>query len=236
MKRLERLCHVIVFALQCGGVVPVLLRTGEDASDLGAANPANTISTALILVVTLFLLLRHGREAIRLLPRIWPMAMLALLAVASISWSDYPDVSLRRAGSLVTAALWAWYLASRYDLGEIVAIARDATGLLALASLALGVALPAIGGEDPRGPAGWRGAFSTKNDLGMVMALGSITYFYSLCAGGWRKFSNLILQLVGFLVCLVVLDLAQSSTCLLITVLGLALCLVIKVTHKRVGV
>jgi exopolysaccharide production protein ExoQ len=236
MKRLERLFHVMVFIVQCGGIVPMLVRTGDDAADLGAANPANTISTGVILVVTLILLLRHGRGAIRLLPRIWPMAMLVLLAVASISWSDYPDVSLRRAGSLVTVALWAWYLAARYDLGEIVAIARDATGLLALASLAVGAALPAIGGEDPLGPAGWRGVFSTKNDLGLIMALGSITYFYSLCAGGWRKFGNLIRQLAGFLICLVVLDLAQSSTCLLITVLGLALCLVIKVTHKRVGV
>jgi len=235
MKRLERCFHIFVFVLQCGGIVPVILRSGDDASDLGAANPANTFATAIILAVTLALLLRNGRAAIRLLPRIWPIAMLVLLAVASISWSDYPDVSLRRAGSLVTVALWAWYLAARYDLKDIVAIVRDATGLLALASLAIGVVAPGMGGEDPMGPAGWRGVFATKNDLGMVMALGTITYFYSLCAGG-QKFNAFARQLTGLLLCLSVLDLAQSSTCLVVTALGMALCLVIKLTHKRVGV
>jgi len=32
----------------------------------------------------------------------------------------------------------------------------------------------AIGGEDPTWPAGWRGIFATKNDLGIAMAIGSV--------------------------------------------------------------
>ena len=234
MKRLERYLHILVFVLQCGGIVPVILRSGDDLSDLGAANPANTLATAVILGLTFVLLLRHGRAAIRLLPGMRPIVMLVLLALASISWSDYPDVTLRRAGSLVTVALWAWYLAARYDLKDIVAIVRDATGLLALASLAIGVAAPGIGGEDPMGPAGWRGIFANKNDLGMVMALGTITYFYSLCAGG-QKFNAFARQLADLL-CL------QRPRSRAIQHLPgrhrprIVLCLVIKLTHKRVGV
>ena len=63
MKRLEWLFHIIAFALQCGGIVPVFLRTGDDSADLGAANPLNTIFTAFVLTVTLVLLLRNARTA-----------------------------------------------------------------------------------------------------------------------------------------------------------------------------
>jgi len=33
MKRLEWLFHIIAFALQCGGIVLVFLRTGSDSAD-----------------------------------------------------------------------------------------------------------------------------------------------------------------------------------------------------------
>ena len=165
----------------------------------------------------------------------WPIVALTLLAVCSISWSDYPDITLRRSVSLLTAALWAWYVTARYDLEDVVAIARQATGLMAIASLVVAVAAPGIGGADPAGPAGLRGIFSTKNDLGMVMAIGTITYFYSLVANRPR-FKAFMLQSLGFATCLVLLYLARSSTCWAIGALGIVLCLTVRVTHGRVGV
>lgn len=235
MKRLEWYFHIFAFVLQCGGIVPLLLRSGDDSPDLGTSNPLNTIATAFILAVTLFLLLRHGRDAVRYLPRMWPIVGLALLALASIAWSEYPDVTLRRAVSLLTAALWAWYLASRYNLKDVVAMARQATGLMAISSLVIAVGMPSMGGEDPIGPAGWRGIFATKNDLGMVMAIGTITYFYTLVTARPR-FRALAIQLIGLVLCAGLLYLARSSTCWLITMLGMVLCLAVKATHKRVGV
>jgi|SRR5215472_13763545 len=53
MKRLEWLFHIMAFMLQCGGIVPIFLRTGSDSADLGAANPFNTIFTAFVLAITL---------------------------------------------------------------------------------------------------------------------------------------------------------------------------------------
>ena len=49
------------------------------------------------------LLLRNARAAFQYLPRMWPIIALLLLAVVSISWSDYPDITLRRSVSLATA-------------------------------------------------------------------------------------------------------------------------------------
>ena len=135
MKRLEWFFNVSAFVLQCGAVVPLLLRTSDGSPDLGASNPLNTICTAVILAVTLLLLLQHARVAFRYLPRMWPIVALTLMAVVSISWSDYPDITLRRSVSLVTAALWAWYVTARYDLKDVVAIVRQAAGAMAIASL-----------------------------------------------------------------------------------------------------
>jgi O-antigen ligase len=124
----------------------------------------------------------------------------------------------------------------RFDLKDVTAIIRQAAGLMAIASLALGVAVPGIGGEDPLGPAGWRGVFATKNSLGAIMAIGTVTYFYTLVAGGKTKLIFFLVQIVGFVVCAAALYLAQSSTSLVIALLGAVLCVVIKLTHKRVGV
>jgi len=166
----------------------------------------------------------------------WPIMALVLLATVSMSWSDYPDITLHRSVSLLTATLWAWYVTVRYELKDVLAIIRQATGLLAIASLALGVAVPGIGGEDPLGPAGWRGVFATKNSLGAIMAIGTITNFYTVIAGRQAKLISFLVQIVGFLVCAAALYLAQSSTSLVTAVLGGVLCVVIKLTHKRVGV
>jgi hypothetical protein len=200
MKRLEWQFHVFVFALQCGGIIPMFLRTGDDLTDLGTANPLNTYATAFVLAITLVLLLRNAGPTFRYIPRMLPILALTSLAVLSISWSDYPDVTLRRSASLVTATLWAWYLAARYDLKDVVALIRQAIGVTALASLVVAVGAPAIGGEDPIGPAGWRGIFATKNDLGTAMAIGSVTYFYTLVAGR-QKFSAIMPQILGLLLC-----------------------------------
>jgi len=236
MKRLEWLFHIMAFMLQCGGIVSIFLRTGSDSADLGAANPLNTIFTAFVLATTLFLLLRKARTAFQYLPRMWPIMALVLLAIVSMSWSDYPDITLHRSASLLTATLWAWYVTVRYDLKDVIAIIRQAIGLMAVASLAIGVAAPGIGGEDPFGPAGWRGIFAGKNGLGAIMAIGTVTYFYTLVAGRQTKFILFLVQIAGLLFCVTALYVAQSSTSLVVALLGAMLCVVIKLTHKRVGV
>src|ERR1700757_3813741 len=162
MKRVEWLFHILAFALQCNALVPLLSRSGGDVADLGAANPANTIAIAFVLSIVLFLMLRHRQEVKRYAPGMWP-----ILALVSVSWSDYPSVTIRRAGTLTTAALWAWYVTARYDLKDVILIVKQSLGILALSSLAIGLAAPGLG----QGPDGWLGVFSTKNDLGFFMAI-----------------------------------------------------------------
>ena len=231
MKRVEWLFHLVAFSLQCGAVIPLLLRTSVDANDLGTANPLNTIATGLVLLIVLVLMLRHGRTALQYAPGMWPVLSLVILALISIAWSDHPDVTIRRAGSLLTAALWAWYVTSRYDLKDVISIARQSLGLLAVASLAIAIVAPDMG----RGPDGWPGIFANKNSLGVITALGVATYFYALLTPRQRILSYLFFS-VGVLLCLGMLYLSQSRTSWLLGLLAPVLCIVIRLTHKRVGV
>jgi exopolysaccharide production protein ExoQ len=235
MKRVEWLFHLLAFSLQCGAIVPLLLRTSVDANQLGTANPLNTIATGSVLLIVLVLMLRHGRPALQYAPGMWPVLSLVILALVSTAWSDHPDITIRRACSLLTATLWAWYVTSRYDLKDVISIARQSIGLLALASLAIAILAPDMGRDDPAGPDGWRGVFANKNNLGVIMALGVATYFYALLAPRKRILSYLFFS-VGVLLCLGMLYLSQSRTSWLIGLLAPVLCIVIRLTHKRVGV
>jgi len=230
MKRIEWLFHILAFVLQCNAIVPLLSRTGGDVADLGTANPANTLATAFVLSVVLALMLPRLRTMRAYVPGMWPILALVLLAILSYLWSDYPSVTIRRAGSLTTGTLWAWYVVTRYDLKDVILIIRQALGILALLSFAVGIGSPSLG----RGPDGWLGVFSTKNDLGIIMAIGTVTFFYALLTRQPR-FLSLLFNVAGMLPCAALLYLSQSRTSWMAALLGAAICGAIRLTYKRVG-
>jgi exopolysaccharide production protein ExoQ len=234
MKRLEWAFHVIVLSLQCGAFMPLILHSGNSV-DMGESNPINTITNAVVLLSVLTLTLAHARTTFRYLPALWLILGLLALALISAFWSDYPGITVRRTGSLGTAAIWAWYLAARYDLKDVVKLLAQTFAILALASLFIALALPSYGRADPLGPDGWRGAFGGKNELGAAMAVGAATFIYLLTAGE-RRFSSVLWWVAGLVVCLGLLYLSQSRTSWLVALLALPICQINKLMHGRVGV
>lgn len=230
MKRLEWLFHIFAFAVQCNALVPLLSRISGNFSDLGASNPANTLSMAVVLSVVSVLILRRHRALTQFASGMWPVLALVALALLSMTWSAYPDVTIRRAGSLATATLWAWYLVARYDLKDVVLLICQAAGLLALLSLAVGAASPGLG----QAPDGWIGVFSTKNELGSIMALASVTYIYVLAARR-PQFTNLLLFGAALVLSLGLLYLSQSRSAWVATMVGAMICIAIRMTYRRVG-
>lgn len=237
MGRLERLYLIVSFIILSGGIVPIFFASSVDASDLGEANAYNTVSNVVILSITSFLLLRHAKTILRYSGHMWPMVCLIILAFCSMFWSDYPDITVRRSASLLTGALWAYYIAARHDLKDVIGVFRTSFGVLAIASLIVGIAVPSTGQDDPLGAPGWRGVFVNKNELGIIMATGAVTYFYSLIHGYKNiKFIQMIIYVICFGISLLVLYLAHSSTSIVIFMLGVMLCILVKMTHRRVGV
>ena len=236
MKRAERLFHILAFAWQCNALLPLLSRSSGDTTDLGAANPLATIGNAGVLGVILVLMLSHWRMVLRLAPGMWPVLALVSLAVLSTTWSDYPAITVRRAGTLATITMWAWYITARYDLKDIISIVRQVMWLVALGSLAIGIGAPGLG-RSPDGE-GWIGVFQTKNELGMIMALSIISFFYELLAQMFSQRSRsltILFSVAGLLLCCGLLYLSQSRTAWVTGLIGLIFCIVAKLTHKRVG-
>jgi exopolysaccharide production protein ExoQ len=237
MKRLEWVVHIVIFALQCGGIVSLLLRTSADSDPtaVGVANSLNTISTAIVLAVVLILVLKHAKATFRYLPALSLLIALLTLAFASAIWSDFPDITLRRAGSLATTTLWAWYVGARYNLRDLVSLVMQAVGLMAIASLLVALAMPDLGMADPLGPIGWRGIFFNKNDLGEIMAVGTLTFCYRLISPS-GKISQFLICVLGLLLCAALLFLSESRTSWAIGLMGPFICLMIRSMHRRVGV
>jgi exopolysaccharide production protein ExoQ len=237
MKRAERLFHILAFTWQCNAFLPLLSRGSGDTGELGAATTLGTIITTGVLVVVLVLILSHWRMALRLVPGIWPVLALVSLALLSAAWSDYRSVTVHRAGSFATVTMWAWYIAARYDLKDVISIVRQAMWPIALASLAIGFGAPGLG-QMPDGD-GWLGVFQTKNNLGTVMAIGIVLFFYTLLAEMFSqrpRFLSTISSVAGLLLCGGLLYLSHSSTSWVTGLIGLIFCVVAKLTQKRVGV
>ena len=85
-----------------------------------------------------------------------------------------------------------------------------------------------------RGPDGWLGVFSTKNDLGIIMAIGTVTFLYALLTR-WPSFLSLLFNVAGMLPCAALLYLSQSKTSWMAALLGAVMCVAIRFTYKRVG-
>jgi O-antigen ligase len=110
----------------------------------------------------------------------WPALALAGLAFASAFWSDDPALVVRRAGTVTLSTLFGVYLAARGDLAALVATLVKVYAIAAVFSLILALALPQFGtmtGDAYRHA--WRGAFTDKNELGMVCGEGIIFAVYA---------------------------------------------------------
>lgn len=236
MKPLERVFHITALALQCGAVLPVLFRLSEDVSPLGTANPLNTVANAFVLAGVIVLMARNRSVTWRVAPALFLIFALVLLAFASIIWSDYPDITVRRSGALLTTTMWAWYVAARFDLRENIRIVAQTIGLMAIASLFLGAFAPAFGQGGPLDPEGWRGIFSTKNNLGDMMAVGVSTYFYLMVSSSRFRLFNFLALLISLALCVLLLILSQSRTSWIIGMISPAIILVLQFTKGRAGI
>ncbi|HTW44198.1 MAG TPA: O-antigen ligase [Acidobacteriaceae bacterium] len=119
-----------------------------------------------------YLLLRHaGRLARHLGAMQWTLA-LALLAIASTLWSQFPAYTVRRSIPFALAGMFGLYLAMRYPVHRQLAILRVTMLSLAAASVALALEFPRLGLDYSAGHhADWQGVFTQKNACGEMMVL-----------------------------------------------------------------
>jgi O-antigen ligase len=130
---------------------------------------AQRIWSAVYVLAALLIFLRLPR-VVRGLPALGSLWVLLALALASITWSFGPSVTLRRSIALLGTTVVGIYLGTRYTREELFRILFWVLATVTAASLITGFALGA-GGPG----AAWRGVFGSKNELGHVMAMAAAT-------------------------------------------------------------
>jgi exopolysaccharide production protein ExoQ len=132
---------------------------------------AQRIWSAVYIVAVLLIFLRLPR-VVRALPALGSLWVLLALALASITWSFGPSVTLRRSVALLGTMAVGIYLGTRYTREELFRILFWMLATITVVSLLAGM----FGTGAAGGPgAAWQGVFGSKNELGHVMALSAAT-------------------------------------------------------------
>src|SRR5262249_16324465 len=137
------------------------------------------------------------------------------LAVVSTAWSGAPSLTLQRGIALALTTGFALVLATRFTPREILALLAAVLAAVAVVSLALVVLDPALGLDHERGDT-WRGAFTTKNELGRMMTFGALVWILRFWHGHGRRIVS-----VAFSLLMVVLVAGSGSRTSLAALLAL---------------
>lgn len=164
---------VASFVVLYGGLAAWVGGDGGPAGAVGGLL-AYAVVYATVAVLIAVRLVRRRRFARPGADLAWPLAY-AGLALASLAWSDVPELTSRRAIALIGALTFAGWLAARWDLRRTFRAVAWALAAIAVASAVLLAVDPALAVHAAPSPhAGdWRGALLHKNLLGREMALGA---------------------------------------------------------------
>lgn len=175
--------QILVFALliiTVGICWPPTAYFDPTASALPVSDPYSTVFNAVLigfLVVACFV---RGEAMGPLLRSAWPALPLVALAFLSAFWSSAPDIVLTRAIKIVATAIFGLYLIARGDMPGLIALFVKATLVAAGASFIIAFTSPKLVlASNSEYVNAWRGAFTDKNELGIVAALGFLAAAYA---------------------------------------------------------
>jgi exopolysaccharide production protein ExoQ len=204
-------------------VVALLLFTGAFLwLGGGGEEGSNRLAQAIYLGIygiTCLLVVRQLERFIYVSTREPLLLLLVGIALLSVLWSVAPEVTLRRGFALLGTTMFGAYLAMRFSLREQLRLLAWALGIAALLSLVFALALPSYGVmSDARGEA-FRGIYIQKNELGRVMALSVLVFFFVALGDGdqrWFKWGG-----VGLSFVLLLLSSGKAGLVMLVIVLVL---------------
>jgi exopolysaccharide production protein ExoQ len=148
-----------------------LAPTFESAGDILEGSPLDRNVFTWLIVAGLVVVVRRRREIVALLRRNWPIVLFFLYCAASIGWSDYSDVALKRWTKAVGDLVMVLIVLT--DVDRVTAVkrflARIAFPLMPLSILLIKY-YPELGRGYDRweGRAQYTGVTTDKNMLGMI--------------------------------------------------------------------
>jgi len=205
-----------VFAPLTQGITPGGTYTIEGAMH---GNPIEQIAGTLVYVVSCYLLIKQGQNPLRLILARPTLAVFLLIVVCSVSWSAVPNLTVRRGFGLVGTALFATYLASRYDLADVLRMLVTVfAAAIAMSIILIVLVSDSVISEHAR----FGGVFGHKNELGRAMAFSAIAFWAAARDPKFPNSSRCYIALGASVVMSLLSDSAQS-----ILVLGLCFAFVL---------
>lgn len=188
-------------------------------------NVWNQLIGGLLLIMTLFHFLHHKLATlIPFLRQAWPCLLIIFLFFISISWSDVPNITLRRSVAFLILILVAFTLSEVFTARSLLNFLANGIALVAFVgliyTLASGNTLSfGLGDRD----SGFRGMFADKNSAARVYAYG----FLILVALGRYK-ANVDKAIISLLI--LALASSQSASAVVIALMGLSLLIALRLS------
>jgi O-antigen ligase len=209
----ERATAVAILVMLTGALIgPVFAPTQEETPIL------RMVWLPVYAAVAGLVLLRFERVA-----RAWPawIALMALVALtfASKYWSIDPEVTGRRVIAMAITGAFAIYLGAAFRGPHLPRVLMHAGLMMAVGSLVMVFAFPAIGIHQADNAGLWRGLWYEKNQMGIVMVASATAAAACLASVDPRR---LLPAITLGLATLLVLA-TQSKTSLLCLLLGLGI-------------
>lgn len=214
----EQSIVVVIIVLLTGALVgPILAPTQEET-------PVLRLMWLPVYAATLGLLLYRADRMWAVWPAFLLVALMVCHAFASRYWSIDPDVTTRRTIALAMSSLFAVYLGAAFRGPHLPRVIMMACLLMALASLVMVFAFPAIGVHQAENAGLWRGIWYEKNQMGVVMVAGVLAGASTLASLDPRRDSSLlVVSVLTMAICGLLILATQSKTSLLCVVLGLGI-------------
>ena len=140
-----------------------------------AASMVSIVWLAMYLTAALGLVVHSGINWVTWMVR-YRLALTLLVAGAAFSatWSMDAGLTIERVIHLTGTTLIALYLGFKLPLTHMLRSSAIVIGLLMLASIAAGLALPELGQETYEGTQVWAGVMASKNTLGFWAAISAL--------------------------------------------------------------
>ena len=167
------------------------------------------------------LALCHRRNFLNVLSRDLLHWVLLGLAFVSILWSVVPDATALNLRSLSRLTLFGIYMAARFTPAGQMNLIAYFCGISVFLSVVLTPILPSYGTHIVNGVLCWRGIFSHKNYLAIVMVLSAsvfmVKYFFCTRLVRWKRSLYLIFFILSVL--LLLLSRGKSSLSIFMIIL-----------------
>lgn len=210
-----------------------LIMAGPATAMGNDTNPANTVAVSACGLAVGILCVIHWHKVMSLVRQNWASVLLVIIVVASISWSIHPDFTFRRSSGYIVTMLAAAYFSSRFTIDQVMKVLSWSFALSAIGSIVFVAIYPQHGIMQGSFLGGnWRGVFSHKEGLGLVMSVGVFVECYIITSSPSRRLQHL--GLLGCFFALVVLS--QATTALLCAIFYMVSVCIYLFSRRSIGI